>query len=294
VSYIPRFNKLDEKIENSVELFVEGIFDKEVLDSLFEGEPVIIKSLGSCNSVRSIAQAFSTQKNVLFLIDRDHYPYDETSSETDKFSELKLENNIIVWSKRELENYFIEPDFLFQLPPNILNDKTKEKLRKTILEICQERLFLDIANYVIASIRGEMRKEWIQLLSDREKEKFSSQEKTLDYLQNLEEWKTIRSRSTDVTSKEGIAKRFDFYYQKMVGDAANDRLQFTNGYWLDMISGKNVLNVLINKPDFFQKVSASHEIAIRLMRETPQEKLPSDFIKLKNIVIQLAKTVINY
>ena len=131
-------------------LFVEGSedgsLDQAVLRVLLS-RLLRIETMGPSYSVKSAAQALSRHHpRYYFLIDRDHYD--------DGFVERCWRNfpdpdtdNLIVWRRREIENYFLDPLFLVESAYCHANEN---ELMTTLIQAAQERLFLDVANYVSA------------------------------------------------------------------------------------------------------------------------------------------------
>ena len=278
-----------KNIENSIYLFVEGEFDKEVLNCIFDGKPVIVEFLGSCEILRRIAYSPNIADYSLFLIDRDHYSFEKDANDHFLFPKLEWKNHLVIWPKRELENYFIDADFLVQLPENI-RKATKEAIEERILKICQKRLFLDVANYVINSLRVEMRDEWIDNFRNSDLEKCQTRDDFLHALLRMDAWKTIQSRASQLAEPSEIERRFRCYHELMVGDFT-ERLTLGQGKWLNMTSGKDVLNELVNNTGFFASNITVNDVAKQLLR-IPGVKLPDDFIDLRNTMIQRTKQII--
>jgi len=289
MSFIP-LHPISNNIENSAYLFVEGIFDKVVLDCLFEGDPVIVEFLGSCNSVESVAQAFAQSPNSFFLIDRDHF-HKEKDLDWNRFQ--AGETNLLIWPKKELENYFIDSDFLIRTK-FLREGVTLEQLRSQILKLSQKRLYLDVTNYIIVSMRESMKKNWIKILTNPDD---CPDEKTaLTCILNNPALSTIKQRAEQITLESEIKSRFYFYLNEMAGNSKT--LLNGVGKWLDMVSGKNILEELLNNSGFFpnshngkQWVGQERmiDIARRLISETFEDHLPPDFKKLKHIVLQRTK-----
>ena len=96
-------------------LFVEGrdgnAVDPKVLNALFS-DGLRIEPLGSSFSVRSVAEALHPHHpTYYFLIDRDHYEHDFVERCWTHFPDPGT-HNLLVWRRREIENYFLEPQYL--------------------------------------------------------------------------------------------------------------------------------------------------------------------------------------
>ena len=73
---------------------------------------VEVQAMGSCEHIRSAAQALIHQHSAYyFLIDRDDQNQITVDDSWSKFPDPNA-YNMLIWHKRELENYFIAPDYL--------------------------------------------------------------------------------------------------------------------------------------------------------------------------------------
>jgi len=136
-----------EDITFQTTLFVEGVYknltsaeddeilslDPLVLNKLFSRDSatknVQVQAVGSCESVKGVAKAFhEIKKQWFFIIDRDYNDIDELTWE--QFEQGHT--NLLIWHKRHLENYFIDPDFLSLLPEG---DVFFKKDKNSLVEI---------------------------------------------------------------------------------------------------------------------------------------------------------------
>ena len=128
-------------------LFVEGrgsdSFDPRVLDELFGGMTKI-ETLGASYSVKSVAEALHPfHPTYYFLIDRDHHHDDNiVNNYWENFPDPET-HNLLIWKYREIENYFLDPDYLVYSDFRVVSRGT---LEDKIKMFCQQRLFLDVAN----------------------------------------------------------------------------------------------------------------------------------------------------
>ncbi len=98
-------------------LFVEGRYrdavDPNVLNALFSFG-LRIEPLGPSFWVRSVAEALHPHHPThYFLIDRDHHKHDFVEDCWKNFPDRNT-RNLLVWRRREIENYFLEPRYLSQ------------------------------------------------------------------------------------------------------------------------------------------------------------------------------------
>ena len=140
-------------------LFVEGhddnSFDVTVLREFFDHR-IRVEPLGPSYSVKSVAQAlYHFHPFYYFLIDRDdHHEDDHIERCWDEFPDPNT-HNLLIWRFREIENYFLLPDYLMN--SDHLN-RNRVDLESEIIRLCQSRIHLDAANSVIVSIREELKR----------------------------------------------------------------------------------------------------------------------------------------
>ncbi|OQX30016.1 MAG: hypothetical protein B0D92_00645 [Spirochaeta sp. LUC14_002_19_P3] len=269
-------------------LFVEGkdkdSFDPKVLNKLFDNE-LRIEPLGASFSVKSVAEALHPHHpSYYFLIDRDHQNEEFIQSCWKNFP-CKETHNLLVWKRREIENYFLEPDYLVK---SKYCQVSKEKLEQKILEFSKARLFFDAANYVIIAIREELKKNWIEKFTDPDD--FSSKETALDKLKNAKEFKEHAANVSCQVSADELENRFNQCLNRMTG--GQSEISFGTGLWLNMIQGKKVLSQIIHSECF--KVQARNgtpvsgkeklNAIIKDLLQQDESILPEDFNELKLLI----------
>ena len=161
-------------------LFVEGSedgsLDQAALRALLRGT-LRIETMGPAYSVRSAAQALARHHpRYYFLIDRDHYDDAFVERSWQNFPDPETDN-LLVWRRREIENYFLDPAFLAE---SAYCQAEESELTTTLVAAAQERLFLDVANSVVSSIREEQKWTWIEHFTNPAD--FASKEAALDRL----------------------------------------------------------------------------------------------------------------
>lgn len=230
-------------------LFVEGktnqAFDPIVMEELLSNNNlgrITVQAIGHCDNVRSAAQALmSHHPSYYFLIDRDDNDDLTVAKSWNSFPDLS-QHNLLIWKKRELENYFIEPTYLSNssfLKTN-LND-----LKERILNECNQRIFIYAANFTILHLNKKITKKLCYSFSD-----FNQFKCKEDGEQKLEEVLT-----TEIASKKNeideiltidIVKQIYFeFVQELSGGTLP--LQYGYGNWLEQLSGKEIMNNIMNQ-----------------------------------------------
>lgn len=135
-------------------LFVEGEpdgFDVTVLRELLPGK-VRVEPLGSCYSVRSVATSLhKTHRTYWFLIDRDDWDDESVERSWKNFPDPNADN-LLIWRRRELESYFLEPDWVVH--SRYLRDScTANELAEWLEKEAGRTIWLDAANRVIEQSR---------------------------------------------------------------------------------------------------------------------------------------------
>lgn len=222
-----------------VESDTESGFDVKVLDELLEGR-IDVKPLGPSFNIAAAAEAlFRHHPNYYFLIDRDHQDDETVERSWKNFPDAETKN-LLIWRRRQFENYFLIPEYLEKSECVACS---REDLERHILKFASERVFLDIANLVIIQIRERMKKNWIQLFENIRG--FETREKALEALLNRKEFGSKKRDVSKSLREEAIEKSFEDTCHQFFGEA--DDLQFGYGRWLEMISGKDVLRQIADK-----------------------------------------------
>ena len=267
-------------------LFVEGN-DANSLDPIVLKEllPIRIEPLGASFSVKSVAEALHLHHpTYYFLIDRDHFDNDFINRCWNNFPSPGT-HNLLIWRRREIENYFLEPDYLVQSQYCRVE---KDDLELQILQFANKRLFLDAANHVVISIREELKRNWIEKFSNPDE--FSSKEMALEKLKDANEFEQHRTNVENRVSVEEVEHRFCECLAAMTSD--QEKLAYGQGDWLDMVQGKSVFTQVINSGSFQVKTSDGialqgreklNEVVKDLLRQA-EDVQPDDFMELKRLI----------
>ena len=269
-------------------LFVEGSedgsLDQAVLRVLLS-RLLRIETMGPSYSVRSAAQALSRHHpRYYFLIDRDHYD--------DGFVERCWRNfpdpdtdNLIVWRRREIENYFLDPLFLVESAYCHANER---ELMTTLIQAAQERLFLDVANYVISSVREEQKSTWIEHFSNPAD--FASKSEAVGRLTSASAFGERSRRVSSMVSKGELTDRFENGLAMMTG--GEKQLAYGSGRWVEMIRGKKVFSRLLNSGGFEVEDASGQQLTgnekareiVKELAARDVESRPADFVDLRRLI----------
>lgn len=280
-------------------LFVEGSggkeedsenesLDKVVLRALLRNT-LRVEVMGPSYSVQSAAQSLARyHPKYYFLIDRDHYDDEIVERSWKDFSQG--EGNLLVWRRREIENYFLDPPFLVE---SEFCRASEMKLETTLLNLSQERVFLDVANSVISSIREEQKVTWIKHFTNPAD--FASQEEAVERLISQEVLVERCRQVSAMLSNDELTERFERNLVLMTG--GGETLTYGKGQWINMIRGKKVLSKLLNSGGFKVKDANGRTLTGRkrekeIMKELAAKNVnsrPSDLVELQRLVEERVK-----
>ncbi len=237
-------------------LFVEGNDNQEidavVIQELLKNNELTaieVQTMGGCDNVRSAAQALIYQHpSYYFLIDRDDQDQTTVDKSWQNFPDSNA-YNMLIWHKRELENYFIDPDYLEKtsfLKPNV-------NLRQRILKECNHRLFLDAVNLTLYALSRALRKP-LSIKHFADPVQFQNKN---DGVLQLEQLTGLANKTTDVVNileKETVKEIYSDFVDELSGGVVP--LKYGSGAWLERMSGKEIFRVIAN--DCFQVLESSN------------------------------------
>jgi hypothetical protein len=230
-------------------LFVEGkdanAIDPMILEILFEDMieeyRFWVKPMGASYHVKSVAEALHKHHpNYYFLIDRDHHHDDKFIEKCWKNFPDPTTDNLLVWFRRELENYFLIPDYLVKSQYITVSE---DELRQHIRETFQERLYLETVNHVIVYIREELKNKWIELFE--KPSEFRTKDEAIAKLVNLPAFTVPMTKMTHLSSQDKLKDLFDEFIELFTDDKKT--LEFGCGQWHQLMRGKKVLPRIINR-----------------------------------------------
>ena len=269
-------------------LFVEGsnesAIDPQVLGTLLGDTPIQIKAMGPSSHIRSVAEALHKHHPYyFFLVDRDFHDDDVVERCWQQFPH---ENycNLLIWRRKELENYFLIPEYLTQSQHLSCSS---EELKAQIRRLAHERIFLDAANMVIVDCREKMKKNWVALFSDATY--FRTKEQALEQLLQKEEF---AHKIKDVSRKlhqDALVQCFEQIIGSMFGQQSE--LTYGQGTWLQMVSGKRLLPTVINNCFRVRDTkgrtlqgNASLMAVVKKLLKLPIAEQPNDFQELHQLI----------
>lgn len=270
-------------------LFVEGSeggsLDQAVLRALLRRYELQIKTMGSSFSLRTAAKAFAKHHpKYYFLIDRDHYDDEFVNQRWIDFPN-PAEGNLLVWRRREIENYFLDSHFLVK---SKFCHTSEGELTTTLEALAQKRVFMDVANSVISSVREDQTLSWTGHFTNPAD--FASKEEAIQQLISQE---ALAERSGQVSAmllKDALTERFETSLASMTG--GGETLTYGTGQWIEKIRGKKVLPQLLNSGGFTVKdvkgrTLTGKEMEKEIVKELVVknvDSLPSDLVELRRLV----------
>ena len=269
-------------------LFVEGSedgsLDQAVLGALLN-RSLRIEPMGPSYSVRSAAQALSRHHpRYYFLIDRDHYDDEFVERCWQNFPDSETDN-LIVWRRREIENYFLDPPFLVE---STYCHTSENELMTTLVRVAQERLFLDVANYVISWVRVEQKSTWIKHFSNPAD--FASKSEAVGHLTSANAFVERSLSVSSMVSNDELTDRFEYGLAMMSG--GGEHLAYGTGRWVEMIRGKKVFSQVLNLCRFEVEDASGQQLTgnekarevVKELAAKDVERLPADFVDLRRLI----------
>ncbi len=268
-------------------LFVEGSgsdsHDSTVLNTLL-GNLITISPMGPSYHVRSVAEAlYREHPFYYFLIDRDHNTDSVINQYWRSFPDPN-NNNLLIWKHREIENYFLNPDYLAK---SKYLSVSRNQLDSCLVKTCQSYIFFDIANQVITQARESLKENWVKAFDTITG--FNSRETALKKLLKREEFRAQKEKVAKNLEHNKIEALFEKIFKKMTG--GKDKLEIGPGQWLELIQGSRALPTVINKCFTVKDLKGKNlqgprkvqEVLKSLVRLDLKEQ-PSDFQKLHKLI----------
>lgn len=272
-------------------LFVEGsanqAFDPIVMKELLNNNNlgrITVQAMGHCDNVRSAAQALiSHHPSYYFLIDRDDNDDLTVEKSWNNFPDSS-QHNLLIWKKRELENYFLEPTYLAKssfLKTNL------DDLKKQILKECKQRIFIDAANFTILHLHRKVKRNFCKPFHNLDK--FKSQQDGEQALEQLTEIELKKNEIDEILTIDSVKQIYFEFVQKLSGETLP--LQYGCGTWLEQLSGKEIMKTIMNQcfqvqdgqGKYLQGEEKTKQVVKELLR-LPLNQQPDDFQKLVDLL----------
>ncbi len=291
---LQRNTNLDQINQNTQhKLFVEGK-DNQAIDPIVIQEllkhnglnAIEVQAMGECDNVRNAAQALIYQHSTYyFLIDRDDQELEKVEKSWESFPDINT-HNLLVWHNRELENYFLNPEYICKstyLKPNI-------DIKKRILDECNLRIFLDAANLTIYKINRELQQEpfkTIRHFTDLTSfaNKMNGENQLLEAFFTGDRINSLAG----ILGVENIKEIYSNFVEELSGGVFP--LEYGAGNWLERMSGKEVFHIISNQCFEVKDASGNllhgkeknKQIAKQLVK-LPIHEQPQDFQKLVEVL----------
>ncbi|MBF0400016.1 MAG: hypothetical protein HQL90_04545 [Magnetococcales bacterium] len=228
-------------------LFVEGgggdVIDFEFLKIFL---PMIdIEVMGASFHLKSVATALHPyHPDYYFLIDRDHHDDQTVNNSWQKFPDPDT-SNLLIWKKKEIENYFLDIDYLQRsnwIKSTYKGSEGRKKLEAKIQKIATDRIYMEVANSVILTIREEQKRTWIEIFSNPSQ--FTSIETSINMLLGRNEFQERAEVVADSVHGDNIRRMFNKTFDEMSGGSIP--LDLNRGTWLARMSGKEILTQIVS------------------------------------------------
>jgi hypothetical protein len=272
-------------------LYVEGndnSLDVTVLGELL-GSMMRVRPLGNCHSLKAVARAlFPYNKDWWFIIDRDHHD-DEAVEKTWRDFPDPNQHNLLIWRRKELENYLLEPAWLTQ-SRYILAGHDEATLRQMLCKAAYGRLWLESANLVLRALREEVKGAQTNLLT-RGAVTVDDEAHALDAMRTSTMLSTLKNAADVDLSDQALAGRLEAEVQRLSGGALP--LQWGVGRWRDLMPGKELIHELL--PAFVVKDTTGRrlqgplalDVLARDLFKNHRDGAPSDLQTLRKTLSKI-------
>jgi hypothetical protein len=231
------------------------------------------------------------------VIDRDALDDDMVEASWAKFPD-PTHDNLLIWRRRELESYFLEPGWL-AMSRYLKPKATRANLQAWIERRASGIVWLAAANRVLESRRDLARPK------DRTTDLLTKQEVQGLERQDVEErlvsapvLERLRELTAERLSKSSI--RNDYQHACGLLSGGTFPLVFGTGRWRDLIPAKVLYHDLVNqwfavpdlasgKPARLTGVAAQRAVAVDLLKNH-QGQAPADLQQLKRILDDLTRS----
>lgn len=273
-------------------LFVEGIeagLDVTVLSELLTPKLRVV-ALGPSYSIRSVATALHAHHpEYWFLIDRDDWDDDTVERSWQTFPDPS-KDNLLIWRRKELESYFLEPEWV-TTSAYLKPKTTRTELERWLASEASKNLYLNADNRVLVSTRNCVKGASASLLSADDvhglsREQIAEKLVASPLVANLLGAVEVR------TSAAALRAAFEAEIATLSGDTIP--LVWGVGRWRELLPAKALFRAMVNRwfvvPDMSQGRrarltgrDAERAVAIELLRHH-QDSMPTDLAELRTIL----------
>lgn len=273
-------------------LFVEGTkdgLDVVVLERLLSPK-LRVEPLGPSFSVRSVATALRQfHPEYWFVIDRDDWDDAAVEASWRRFPDPAYDN-LLIWRKKELESYFLEPDWACR-SRYLASSVSSDSLKTWLAAEAGGLLLLEAANRVLVKIRNSIKQSRAPLLTAAEVEGCTMAQVIQKLLDSPMLEMLAASMAVEV-SEARVRTTFEDEVQHLSGGLLP--LTWGTGRWRDLVSGKALFRSMVNRwfevPDQRQDGKArltgrdaERAVAVDLLLHH-QDTMPADFSELKAVL----------
>ncbi|MEZ4253145.1 MAG: hypothetical protein R3B99_33470, partial [Polyangiales bacterium] len=201
-----------------------------------------VEPLGPSFSVRSAASALHAfHPEYWFVIDRDDWDDEVVESSWKSFPDPNC-NNLLIWRRKELESYFLEPEWLMRsayLTPNA----SQSSLEAWIEARGSEGVWLAAANRVLVSRRNLVKRTGAGLLKEGDVHGLSKPD-----VENMLVGAPLLRQLIDTSSVLEEAKiRSAYNEQCELLTGGSFPLRFGEGTWAALMPAKAIFRGVVNK-----------------------------------------------
>lgn len=279
-------------------LFVEGnrggdSFDRDVLRALLEGV-ITVKTLGASMEIEKTAKVlFEQHASYFFVIDRDHRTERYVESTWANFPD-PAKHNLLIWRRKELENYFLDPEWLLQ-SEHIKPGTTVDAIAAWITAQAQERLCCNVADLIMSELIHNVRNFKHKSLGIVP---ISSAVLSLDELQAAIQSAPFFDTVRGLVDDEQLSARLPVLLRELWDDLTGgaDTLAWGVGAWRDRMSLKAVLTTTLDKftvvhtrqGELLTGARANTRVCEALVKgalgDAPAHPLPEDLSELRDMI----------
>ncbi|HNH48624.1 MAG TPA: hypothetical protein PKY30_16405 [Myxococcota bacterium] len=276
-------------------LYVEGTadgIDVSVLKELV-GPRLLVRPLGSCFSLRSVSAALHPHHpEWWFIIDRDHWNDEEVDKSWRNFPN-PAEQNLLIWRRKELENYFLEPHWLSGtgwLKPG----RTESDLQAWLCKKATAQLTVGAANRVLLTKREAVKGAKIPLFEPSDFSTCRTPADGAGILCNADQIRQLQDAGG--VGLDAATLRREFEEEVLLLSGGEAQLAWNVGRWRELLPGKELFRDMVreflNVRDLtgaLQGQRAYRALGRTLLRDHP-EAMPQDFRDLKQILDRFTNT----